>query len=150
LGGDIAVFFTVGSNVSTTDNVSNTTVSSGNGDTFMFGFAPRVGYLLRLSPLFTLWLRGGFSFYTGVFSTGANAMGVYDHLDADQFAIDLEPQIVLTPVPHFGITLGVDGDIPVVGRHSDTTFAPDGTSVEVSGSTSMAFVGVTLGLLGYF
>jgi hypothetical protein len=153
IGGDVAVFFTVGSNASAeTDfaNGSSQSTSGDNGGFFLFGIAPRAGYVLRLSDLFALWLRGGFSFYTGTTSNPQLMNGTSSHDSVDQFAIDLEPQVVFTPVPHFGLTAAIDGDIPLVGRHWHTTFAADGTSTALSASSSSAFVGLTLGMLGYF
>jgi hypothetical protein len=101
--------------------------------------------------MWTLWLRGGVSFYTGTLSSGRAANGAYVHFNADQFAVDLEPQIVFTPVHHFGLTAAVNGDIPVVGRHSQTGYNANGDAVtEQSAPASAAFVGLTLGMIGYF
>jgi hypothetical protein len=152
IGGDLALFFTVGSNRSSETDFANGTSQSASGDNggfFLFGIAPRAGYILRLSDLWALWFRGGLSFYTGTTSNPQNG-GPSTHASVDQFALDLEPQVVFTPVPHFGLTAAIDGDIPLVGRHWITTFAPNGTSTTQSASSSSAFVGVTLGMLGYF
>lgn len=153
IGGDIGLFFTAGSNSSAETDLSNgtsTTVSTDNGGLFVFGIEPRAGYILHLNDMFALWLRGGFSFYTETASSGKRADGSYSHDNTDQFALDLEPQFVFTPVPHFGFTATLDGDIPIAGQRSHTDFDGNGNSAEVSASSSMAFVGLTLGMLGYF
>jgi hypothetical protein len=151
VGGNVAVYFTAGSNVSTTFNVNGNTVSGGNGGLLLFGIEPRGGYLLHLSDMWTLWLRGGLSFYTGTLNTGQRANGSYSHFNADEFAIDLEPQIVFTPVQHFGLTAAVDGDIPFVGRHSETDYNGGGAATgEQSAPSTVMYFGLTLGMIGYF
>jgi hypothetical protein len=154
LGGDIIVFFTAGTNVSTERDLANgtkMTTSADNGGSFVFGVAPRAGYILHLNDMFSLWLRGGVSFYTATASNPKQMDGSYTHDNVDQFALDLEPQFVFTPVPHFGLTATVNGDIPLVGRVSHTNYAANGNSTaEVSASSSVAFIGLTLGMLGYF
>jgi hypothetical protein len=65
----------------------------------------------------------------------------------NQFALDLDPQFVVTPIPHLGFTLGLTADLPIAGGHS----TDDGTSgVSVSKSSSVLFFGLTAGMLGYF
>jgi hypothetical protein len=145
VGGDIVVYFTVGGGTSTETDFTNggSQTRSQDVDNFLvFGIAPRVGYVLRLSNLFSLWLRGGLSFYTETASHPNNT-----HDNTDQFALDLEPQFVFTPVPHFGITAALDGDIPLAGQHSTTDFT---NRFEQSAASSIAYFGVTLGMLGYF
>ncbi|MCL2450090.1 MAG: hypothetical protein FWD17_14170 [Polyangiaceae bacterium] len=154
VGGDIGLFFTAGTNQSQQvdlPNGSNSTASGSAGSLFVFGIAPRAGYILNLNDSFAIWLRGGFSFYTATSSTEKDPMtGNYTHNNTDQFAIDLEPTFVYTPVPHFGLTASLDGDIPVAGRRSVTNYQASGANTEASVSSSMAFVGLTLGMLGYF
>jgi hypothetical protein len=151
IGGNVAVYFTAGSTVSRTLNVNGDTVSGGNGGLFLFGVEPRVGYLLHLSDMWTLWLRGGLSFYTGTVHSGVAPDGSYSHFNADLFALDLEPQIVFTPVPHFGLTAAVNGDIGLVGRHSFTTYNGGGVATgEQSAPSNVLQFGLTLGMIGYF
>src|SRR5207253_2390524 len=55
VGTDLAIFFTVGSNHSDEVDLQNggtqNASSNPNGNLFVFGVAPRVGYLLRISDL---------------------------------------------------------------------------------------------------
>jgi hypothetical protein len=148
IGGDLVVFFTLGGNTST-DSTTNggvtTTNSVGTPSSLVFGFAPRGGYILRLTDLFSLWLRGGFSYYVASSKTNVGADTVTT--STNQFALDLDPQFVVTPIPHLGVTLGVTADLPIAGGHS----TDDGASgVSVSKSSSVLFFGLTAGLLGYF
>jgi hypothetical protein len=154
LGTDLAFFFTVDTHHSDeidAQNNSGTMVTSrGNGSIFAFGVAPRVGYMFHINDLLTFWLRGGFSFYTFTQVTPPQADGSTRHDNTNQFSGDLEPQLVITPVSHFGFTVAIDGDIPIYGRHAQTTFNPDGTSASQGANSSIAFFGITLGMLGYF
>lgn len=150
VGTDLAFFFTVGSSTSTETDLQNggtVNASGGNGNTYVFGIAPRVGYLMPLGnlPLY-FWGRGGFSFYT---ATNTND-GATVHNNVNQLAFDLEPTLVWTPVTHFGLTASIDGDVPLYGRHSTTTFGNNGQTVtDFTANSSEAFFGITLGMLGY-
>lgn len=151
IGGDLAVYFSLGSNVSTktTDAAGNTTtLSEGNGGLFLFGIAPRVGYILRLNRLISFWFRGGFSFYTETSNGPKDAAGVFTRDMIDEFSLDIDPQVVFTFVPHFGITAGLTLDIPLSGESS--TEQVNGVGGETSEGNSILFFGATVGLIGYF
>ncbi|MGD0674613.1 MAG: hypothetical protein ABSC94_04300 [Polyangiaceae bacterium] len=153
VGGDLILFFSGASQSNQTDYTNGTTenVSQSVGGSTVFGLAPRAGYILRVNGLVSLWLRGGLSFYTSVAGTARQPDGSYAHEDVDELALDLDPQIVITPMPHFGLTAGLTADIPLVGQHSLTQFNADGSEAsEESASSSVMFLGVTVGLLGYF
>jgi hypothetical protein len=152
IGTDLAFFFTVGSSTSTETDLQNggtLNTSGGNGNTYVFGVAPRVGYLFRINDLLTFWPRGGLSFYTATTVSPPNAANATTHNNVNQLALDLEPQLVITPVSHFGFTVAIDGDIPLYGRHAVTTFNGNGGSTSVAANSSVGFFGVTLGMLGY-
>jgi hypothetical protein len=148
VGGDALVYTTLGSGTSTKANLAgggSITTSAGDGGMFVFGVAPRAGYVLHLTSMLSVWLRGGLSFYT---SDTKLADGT--HLGLNQFALDIDPQLVVALVPHFGITAGVTADLPIAGEHSQTTYNADGSSREVSASSSVLFVDANVGLMGYF
>jgi hypothetical protein len=150
VGGDLIIFFTLAGNsgIDTTPNGGATsTVSTGNPSSFIFGIAPRGGYILRLTDLFSLWLRGGVSYYVATSKTSATGPTVTT--SANQFALDLDPQLVITPIPHLGVTLGLTADLPVAGGHSVDT-QNNNVSASTSASSSVLFFGITTGLLAYF
>ena len=153
VGGDLIVFFTLGgsSSASTTNAGVTTTNSNGNPSSLVFGLAPRGGYILPLSDLFSLWLRGGFSYYVGSTktTTGAGAGQTTNSGSVNQFGLDLDPQIVFTPIPHLGVTAGLTADIPLTGGHSSDT-DQGGVSTSQSAWSSIFFFGITTGLIGYF
>ena len=68
IGGDILFYTTLGGHSSTETDFTNgttTTTTVSAPSTLAFGIAPRGGYILPLSDLFSLWLRGrALTFYT--------------------------------------------------------------------------------------
>jgi hypothetical protein len=153
LGGDLALMFTAGGTTKREvdyNNGTNMTFSQDRPGWVIFGIAPRVGYILGLSDLFSLWLRGGVSYFIASAKATPNVNPtVTQTTNINQFAIDLEPQFVLTPIPHVGFTAGIDMDIPVAGGISvDTNTA--GTTQSVSGHSSIFYLGVDLGMLVWF
>jgi hypothetical protein len=154
VGGDLILFFTLGGSTSheVYNNGGGTQTTTTNEPTnTTFGIAPRGGYIMHLSDLFSVWLRGGFSFYTLTWkesSTVANTTTTFS-ANYNQFALDLDPQLVITPFPHFGFTVGLTGDIPLAGGHSFTANT-GGTTSSVSAGSSLMFVGLTSGLVGWF
>jgi hypothetical protein len=158
VGGELIVWFTLGGHESTetdNNNGSSTTTTTGRPGQATFGIAPRGGYILQLSDMFSLWLRGGFSIYSTSTNTSNTANGVTTStsLGAQQFAIDLDPQFVFTPMRHVGFTAGLTADIPIGGGHwSNTTISGNNTTITQNSSLpqSIAFFGVTVGTLVWF
>jgi hypothetical protein len=148
VGGDMVLLFTTGSTTLETDRpgTSTTTTTSSPGITG-FGIAPRGGYILPLSDMFSLWLRGGLSFYTFNFSSTVGDTKTTG--GQEQWALDLEPEIVATLIPHVGFTGALDIDIPFGGSSSASTTA-GGVTNTFSAFSSVAYVGATVGMLTYF
>jgi hypothetical protein len=154
LGGDVVLFFTLGNStggeVDFMNGTKNTTSTDQPKNT-LFGIAPRAGYIFGLNNLFSLWLRGGLSFYTLSSKTSGNSTNgdVTTTNSVHQFSLDLDPQLVITPIPHLGFTAGLTGDIPFAGGHSTETDS-GGNSTTFSAGSSIFYFGLTLGMLGYF
>jgi hypothetical protein len=154
IGGEIVLFFTLGGSSGTETDTSNgntVTTSTSSPSTTIFGIAPRGGYILGLNNMFSLWLRGGFSFYTESTKTvqGNNNNNVTTTDSVHQWSIDLDPQFVITPFPHFAFTAGLTMDIPF-GGSSSTETATGGTTTTFSAGSSDFYLGVTLGMLAHF
>jgi len=154
VGGDLILFFTLGGSASSEqyNNAGGTVTTTASAPTStIFGIAPRGGYILHLNQLLAIWLRGGFSFYTLTEKQSATVGTTTTTYSASyhQPAIDLDPQLVITPLPHFGFTAGLTGDLPFAGGHSYTTNT-GGTTSTVSAASSLTFLGVTAGVLGWF
>lgn len=151
VGGSVYAYFQLGSS-DTGTNAQGVSVTTQNAKATFFGIAPRVGYILPIGDTFAFWPRGGLSFNdVGVSTpTVTNPAGkVTDGGSATvtQWAIDLEPTFVFTPIPHVGITGAAVVDIPFAGSRS-VTDPVNGTTVSVS-STQFHF-GLNLGLLIWF
>jgi hypothetical protein len=137
--------------------------NSGSGSTglpgnVIFGVSPRAGYILHMSNLLSFWLRGGLSFVTehSSFSSTTGGVTTTDSSSFDQFSIDLEPQLVLTPMPHVGITAAVDLDVPFGGSWSqeedtNNTNTNMQTTVKTSGGASILYLSlITIGAFVHF
>lgn len=80
---------------------------SGDPDGDGILFAPRVGYAIPLSDLFTFWPRGGLTYY--------------DIEDNNLFALSGEATFVLTPHESWGILLAPTIDLGFIGEAGDET-----------------------------
>jgi len=151
IGGNILFYSTLGGHHTTEQTSANGQSMSLTYDSpsaLIFGLAPRGGYILPLNDLFSLWLRGGLSFFTSSVKT-TDANGSTHSNSTNQLALDLDPQIVFLPLPHLGITAGLTADIPLAGGHSTTDTSPPGVSITDSAGSSMFYLGAELGILGW-
>jgi hypothetical protein len=157
IGGEVIAFFTIGGSANTEHDTNNSQTTTHNGlpGATTLGLAIRGGYILALSDMFSVWFRGGFSDYAVTLKT-TNTMGnitTDTTLGYKQFALDLDPQLVFTPMRHVGFTAGLTADIPIGGGHwSDTNITTPGmsASAHASAPSSYAFVGITIGTLVWF
>lgn len=148
LGGSLSYLVTSGKH-DVFDFDSTTKRSENDPGNSIFILAPRVGMMIPASPTVGIWLRGGISrislssetnnvdFDTGepLTSTSTSTVTLVN--------LTLDPQLVIAPVPHVGITLGALLDIGVSG------------TAETSGSTTTSDVkassyGVSGGLVAIF
>ncbi|WP_394846506.1 hypothetical protein LZC95_03455 [Pendulispora brunnea] len=145
LGGSVFVAFDLSHETKSEENGRSVSVDQAKES--FFGFAPRVGYVLPLSASVAFWPRGGVSYIRRSFQSPQVNDADFS-ASIDQFALDLEPMFVLSPVPHFGITVGPNIDIPITGtskvdlqRNGKTTLSVDATQF---------YIGASAGILGYF
>ncbi len=143
VGGSIFVSFQLGNSTTHTDP-NGVSVTNDNSKITYWGLAPRVGYILQLSDLFAFWPRGGFSFNDASTSIPVRN-GPSESATLTQWALDLEPIFVITPVQHVGFTIGGAIDIPFAGSISATT---GGTTVSLD--QSQFHFGITGGMLVWF
>ncbi len=150
LGGDLFLFFTLGG--STTNSGGGRSVSNDNPSGNAFGIAPRVGYVLGMTEVLSFWLRGGFSFYHAGTSRSDNVCSNNDHTtSANLFGIDIDPQLVISPMSHFAFTAGPALDFGFAGGFSTSD---PGTNCSQTVTTSQGYsawnIGLTGGLMGWF
>ena len=143
LGGNIVAFFTVGGSNSTTGNPS---VNNPSGD--LFGIAPRVGYIFNLSDVISIWLRGGPTLYLG----NVNANQPHPNTPCDNsygfdlFGLGVDPQLVISPIPHTAFEVGPAFDWGFAGNTNNSN-PNQGCNVSTSyGYTSLAFA-INAGLM---
>ncbi len=156
LGGDLAIYFTLGGNTGS-DSTSaasgaTTTTSNGSPSVLVLGLAPRAGYILQLTDLFSIWLRGGLSYFvaSAKTTTGNGNAQTTNTFTTNQLALDLDPQLVISPFSHVAFTAGLTADVPLTGGHSTDTTPAAGATTSQSASSSVFYFGLTAGLLAYF
>jgi hypothetical protein len=117
LGGSIGFISRSGKNEASAGSGS-ATVTTDNPTVTGFAFAPRGGYILALNPLLGFWFKGGITYYTASSKTEVTAGGQTqtDTTSNNGFSLNIEPELVITPVPHFGLTIGAVADIPLSGN----------------------------------
>jgi hypothetical protein len=142
IGGSIGVTSQTGSQES---GNGATTTSQDTPSVTAFSFAPRAGYILMINPMLSLWLRGGLSYFTA--SISSKTPTETDTTSLNEFAVDLEPQLVITPIPHMGFTAGLLGDIPLAGNGKFETTGANASSQDVT--RKVTNWGLALGLFGY-
>jgi hypothetical protein len=101
--------FTLGGNLGFA--TSSGTLQSGDSsedlvDTSSFALGARLGYLLVPNETIAIWLRGGPEY----FSTSRDDTNAGRKVTSFGVALSLDPQLVLTPVPHAAILVG-----PLIG-----------------------------------
>jgi hypothetical protein len=151
IGGEVVVFFTLGGGRSNQTDFANGTSMTSEQESqslTVFGLAPRGGYIMKLTNAFSLWLRGGLSFYNGTLKTSGPG-GTTQNDSQHQFALDLEPQLVYTPIPHVGFTAGIDCDLApsFLGGYSHQDVQLNATT---NGSSDVVYLAASLGMIVYF
>jgi len=148
LGGSVGFISRSGKNEATPPGGS-ATVTTDNPTVTGFAFAPRGGYILAVNPMLGFWFKGGITYYSMKSESTASAGGQSqtDTLSFNGFSLNIEPELVITPVPHFGLTIGGVADIPLSGN---AKFERSGA---VSGSeehpNKVTNFGIIAGILGY-
>lgn len=119
----------------------------------LIGLVPRVGYVLHLSDTFSFWPRGGFAYYSSTEkSTGINGQGVTEvtTVSNSYFSIDIDPQFVITPLPHLGVTVGPMINIPIAGSREIETKTGSVVQPALDADHTVFNFGLNVGLLTYF
>jgi hypothetical protein len=153
VGGAIGYLHRGSSRETTLNNGTTTSVDRPSGNGILF--SPRAGYIFDFTPLLSVWARGGFTYYwfksDGTTTNGNTTTNT--KVGVDGLALSLDPQLVITPVPHFGITVGPFLDLPLAGStkgEGSITVGAVTTSVTNEASTKITNWGVSAGVLGYF
>jgi hypothetical protein len=156
LGAALAFGFGLGGSIEreTLVGPTTTTVRTDAPTASAIGLAPRVGYIIPLGEHLAFWPRGGFGFYWVSQKTETldnnDPNAVRTETTTDNFiSLDLDPQLVITPVEHFFFHVGPLANIPLSGSRS-TTEAQGTTTRTTSNDLSLFHLGISAGLGGFF
>jgi hypothetical protein len=157
LGGTVALGFGLGGSSKRESFNGNTTVTAETDSPTrtIFGIGPRVGYILPLGEVVGFWFRGGISYYSDVtkdtFSPGNNPNVTVTRKQSDHvLSLDLDPQLMIVPIPHFFFHVGPIVNIPMTGgrrTESGNTSDPPGDG---SNDLSVFHLGISTGIGGWF
>jgi hypothetical protein len=148
LGGTLGYMVT-SSKVESSESDSSNTSSADSPTVDLFLFAPRVGVFIEVAPNVALWLRGGVT--RAVASSELEGVPDGDGgtmtLSTTQsfWDLTLDPQLVVSPAPYFGLTVGLSLDIGVSGKQEQEL----GTTTIEDDVTASSY-GVTAGVVGLF
>jgi hypothetical protein len=146
IGGGIG--FGVGSLDDSRTRNSATTNTDGPTSTWII-ISPRVGYVLGLSSLAKLWLRGGLTYFwmNTDFPSAIPNTSVSSRLTG--LSLDLEPTLLLQPFTHLGFTASLLVNLPLTGSFTtDTTVG--GTTTSTSVDRTIRNFGLAVGMVGRF
>lgn len=143
---ELASRLTIGGSVFFAYNTVSDDSSSDSIKTVSFGLAPRVGYWLALGDTVAFWPRVGATF--GYTSTSAQLSSS----NLTSLWLNIEPTLVIEPVPRVGITTTLLVDVPLLGDLTTSTTVPGTmTTVETTGnSRKQLTIGLQFGLLTRF
>jgi hypothetical protein len=147
LGGSVGYMVTSGK--SEDKNPDGTSQTEDRPTVDILLFAPRIGMFIAATPKVGVWLRGGITrLAMSVERERETSSGttIQTTLTTTLVDLTLDPQLVFSPLPHVGITVGPTLDIALSG--SAETAGPVSSSAETELSASS--YGVTAGLVALF
>jgi hypothetical protein len=110
---------------------------------------PRLGWWKPLSDHVALWLRGGPTWALRASSEPTSEPGERLIFTERQWALSLEPQLLIMPVAHVAVSFGAAFDIGVTGENH-STYRGGAVRNDVSLPTTTSTYGLTAGLLALF
>lgn len=149
IGGSLGYMVTSGESEDKDSDGTTRTQDRPTVDIFLF--APRLGVFIGATPKLGIWLRGGVtrlalsSERDRPNGDGTMTRSTYTASFVD---VTLDPQLVISPVPHVGITVGPTLDIGVSG--SAETTGNNSTSTSAETELTASSYGVTAGLVALF
>jgi hypothetical protein len=149
LGGSFWLYTQLTASDSTSPPGGSSSTSHDQPKVTYWGIAPRIGYVIALSQVLSLWPRVGVE-YHNVSSSSVNGLA---SPSVTQFSIDAEALLVISPWDHFGFTLGPTADIPITGKSTSQSATGTGTggpALSTSVDSTMLQIGASAGMLCYF
>jgi hypothetical protein len=136
----------------TPKNEPATKHETSNPGSTILGFAPRVGYIFPVGKKLAFWPRGGLAFYSVSSKRAAESeLGVTSTATVTDttFSLDLDPQLVWTPIPNVLVLVGPVANLPLSGSH-DTAFAQGSIDKDRSDDLTVFHLGLEAGLGFWF
>jgi hypothetical protein len=126
-------------------------VGNGKPSYTNFLIAPRVGYVLGLSRPISLWLRGGFTYFNVTSHSDPAVLPPNTERSVTLWgmSLNLEPTLMISPIPHVAFTVGLLLDLPLTGKQSSETRVGSVTTT-TSVDSSVRNVGLVGGLVVMF
>jgi hypothetical protein len=151
LGGALIVAFGLGGSTEVPTGAPGQTLRTDSPTTTVFGFGPRVGYIIPIGEVLAFWPRGGFSFYSvsTVEDIRQGGQPAERTTTNSLLSLDLDPQFMVVPLQHFFFTAGPLVTVPFTG--GSTLEQPQGgNTVVTERDLSLFHIGLSLGIGGWF
>ena len=94
-------------------------------------------------------MKGGITYFThkSTFTQSGTGTSTTATETDSGFSLNVEPEMVVFPIPHFGLSVGPVADIPLSGNvHSELT---GGVSQSSDHSNKTSNYGIIFGILGF-
>jgi len=119
-------------------------LTTNNGSTTGWLFAPRVGYAYMFGDVVGIWPRGGLSYaHDSEDPNDPTLVGSGGHV----FAFDLDVPLLIAPVKNFAITVGPTFDITFGGSHGPDPY-PRGDPIRPDHDIALTMFGLSAGVVG--
>jgi hypothetical protein len=133
-------------------DVGDSDANDGAGPSFTtFLIAPRAGYVLGLSKVFNLWLRGGITYFNASSHTDPSRLppNTDRSLTVWGVSLNLEPTLMISPFEHVAFTAGLLLDLPLAGKRStENVVGPVTTTTSID--YSVRNIGLVAGMVVLF
>jgi hypothetical protein len=145
-------YASTGGDYTVTQGTTTTTATKRKNDgASTFEIAARAGYVLMFNDIIGIWPRVGFGYQSATqsgysYSGTNNQTETESDLNASVFTIRPEFMMVISPVPHFALLLGVATQVGVTGS---ATVKSGGTTTYEADCTANS-IALSGGLMGYF
>ena len=162
LGGSVGFISISGSAKASVKSTGSPGTSSSSDrdfpDTTAFIVSPRIGGVVMAGERVAFWLRGGITYFhsssesTTTQPSGINGMtSVTTTTTSDGTALTIDPQIVILPADHVGLTIGPAIDVGLGGStETKTTPAPTSLASPPAADSKISSYGAAAGLLVFF
>jgi len=143
LGGSLSYLVTSGKHTFSNANGAETSTDSPTSSIFVL--APRIGVVIAATDTLGVWLRGGITRIAVSNDTPASAGGEASTLTTTFVDLTLDPQLLISPLPHVALTLGPIFEIGLGGGMSGAA-----GNVDTTADWKATAYGVTSGLAAIF